>query len=52
MLLHVCAHNPTGVDPTKEQWHELSDFFHKRNLRPFFDMAYQVSACGGGGRLE
>ena len=20
MLLHVCAHNPTGVDPTKEQW--------------------------------
>ena len=20
VLLHTCAHNPTGVDPTKEQW--------------------------------
>ena len=20
ILLHGCAHNPTGVDPTKEQW--------------------------------
>jgi len=20
ILLHVCAHNPTGVDPTPEQW--------------------------------
>lgn len=20
VLLHACAHNPTGVDPTREQW--------------------------------
>lgn len=23
-LLHACAHNPTGVDPTVEQWKEMS----------------------------
>jgi aspartate/tyrosine/aromatic aminotransferase len=20
VLFHVCAHNPTGVDPSQEQW--------------------------------
>ena len=20
ILLHACAHNPTGVDPTEDQW--------------------------------
>ena len=24
ILLHACAHNPTGVDPTPEQWNEIS----------------------------
>lgn len=24
VLLHACAHNPTGVDPTKEQWDQIS----------------------------
>jgi len=23
ILLHSCAHNPTGVDPSEEQWTEL-----------------------------
>lgn len=23
-LLHACAHNPTGVDPSEEQWREIS----------------------------
>ncbi|ESQ51654.1 hypothetical protein EUTSA_v10017723mg, partial [Eutrema salsugineum] len=26
-LLHACAHNPTGVDPTDEQWREISQLF-------------------------
>jgi hypothetical protein len=26
-LLHACAHNPTGVDPTEEQWREISHQF-------------------------
>lgn len=25
VLLHACAHNPTGVDPTKEQWKEIAE---------------------------
>ncbi len=24
IMLHACAHNPTGVDPRPEQWKELS----------------------------
>lgn len=46
ILLHACAHNPTGVDPTIEQWKELSQLIKKRNLFPFIDMAYQGFASG------
>ncbi|CAG9837330.1 unnamed protein product [Diabrotica balteata] len=46
ILLHACAHNPTGVDPNKEQWKELSDVIRKRNLFVYFDMAYQGFATG------
>nr|CAH7768483.1 unnamed protein product [Callosobruchus chinensis] len=46
ILLHACAHNPTGVDPNKEQWAELSNLVKKRNLYVFFDMAYQGFATG------
>lgn len=46
VLLHACAHNPTGVDPKPEQWAEISNLMKKRNLFPFFDMAYQGFASG------
>lgn len=46
VLLHACAHNPTGVDPNAEQWAELSQLFKRRQLYPFFDMAYQGFASG------
>nr|XP_018901597.1 PREDICTED: aspartate aminotransferase, mitochondrial [Bemisia tabaci] len=46
ILLHACAHNPTGVDPKPEQWKELSEVVKKRKLFPFFDMAYQGFASG------
>jgi len=42
VLLHACAHNPTGMDPTMEQWKQISDTVKKYNLVPFFDCAYQV----------
>ncbi len=45
-LLHACAHNPTGVDPTPEQWAQLSKAMLERNHLPFFDMAYQGFASG------
>lgn len=43
-----CAHNPTGIDPTNEQWAKIADLCIKKNHLPFFDVAYQVqtiSAC-------
>lgn len=46
ILLHACAHNPTGVDPKPEQWAQLSQLIKKRNLFAFFDMAYQGFASG------
>lgn len=36
-----CAHNPTGVDPTKEQWAAIADVCERRGHLPFFDVAYQ-----------
>ncbi|KAJ7225464.1 aspartate aminotransferase [Mycena pura] len=46
VLLHACAHNPTGVDPTLEQWGDISTICQERRLFPFFDMAYQGFASG------
>ncbi|GFR52883.1 hypothetical protein Agub_g15515 [Astrephomene gubernaculifera] len=46
VLLHGCAHNPTGVDPTPEQWAAIADLCKERNLLPFFDVAYQGFATG------
>ncbi|KAH0262798.1 hypothetical protein KCU91_g13163, partial [Aureobasidium melanogenum] len=46
VLLHACAHNPTGVDPTEEQWRSLSDVIKENGHYPFFDMAYQGFASG------
>ena len=42
VLLHACAHNPTGVDPTLDEWRNVLDVVQRRRLLPFFDMAYQV----------
>jgi len=46
ILLHACAHNPTGVDPRPEQWAELSKLIKDKQLFPFFDMAYKGFASG------
>ncbi|XP_029552214.1 aspartate aminotransferase, mitochondrial [Salmo trutta] len=46
IMLHACAHNPTGVDPRPEQWKEIANLVKKRNLLVFFDMAYQGFASG------
>ena len=45
-LFHACAHNPTGVDPTPEQWKEISRIVKKQGHFAFFDMAYQGFASG------
>ena len=42
VLLHACAHNPTGVDPTPDQWQGILKAVQERHLLPFFDSAYQA----------
>jgi len=46
VLLHVCAHNPTGIDPSIEQWKKISSLCKERNLQVLFDCAYQGFASG------
>ncbi|XP_067008605.2 aspartate aminotransferase, cytoplasmic [Anabrus simplex] len=46
IILHACAHNPTGSDPTKEQWMKIADVMEEKKLFPFFDSAYQGFASG------
>lgn len=46
ILLHACAHNPTGVDPTKEQWKKIAEVMKQKSHFPFFDTAYQGFASG------
>ena len=42
VLLHACAHNPTGVDPSPAQWQAILQAVRQKRLLPFFDSAYQV----------
>jgi aspartate aminotransferase len=46
VLLHACAHNPTGVDPTEDQWKQIAEVMKQRNLIPLMDSAYQGYASG------
>merc|ERR1711972_681024 len=46
ILLHSCAHNPTGVDPTEEQWRAIANVMKEKRLIPLMDSAYQGYASG------
>ena len=46
VLLQGCCHNPTGFDPTPEQWEEIRSLCEARRLFPFFDFAYQGFGYG------
>ena len=46
VLLHACAHNPTGADPSHAEWEKISDVMARRQHIAFFDMAYQGFASG------
>jgi len=46
VLLHGCCHNPSGVDPTLEQWCVLADLMSERQLLPMIDFAYQGMGAG------
>merc|ERR1711972_966262 len=46
ILLHAVAHNPTGVDPTEEQWKQIIAKCQSKKLVPLIDNAYQGYASG------
>ncbi|KAL0230832.1 hypothetical protein PCE1_003209 [Barthelona sp. PCE] len=46
ILLQACGHNPTGVDPTKEQWEVIANIVVERKLFPIVDCAYQGFVSG------
>ena len=48
VILHACCHNPTGVDPTLDQWKQIVQLVQEKDLIPFLDIAYQ----GFGDGLE
>ena len=41
VLLHGCCHNPTGVDPTIEQWRTVATLIKDKGALPLVDFAYQ-----------
>lgn len=56
-VLHACAHNPTGTDPTPEQWKQIADVMmvlHRRAIFPFglscvrTDDRVRLLFCRGG----
>lgn len=48
VLMHVCCHNPTGVDLSAEQWDRVVAVAAEKGWTPFLDFAYQ----GFGESLE
>ncbi|CAK7216764.1 hypothetical protein SEUCBS140593_002980 [Sporothrix eucalyptigena] len=46
IVLHACAHNPTGLDPNQAQWAAIGELCQRKGLFPFFDNAYQGFASG------
>lgn len=46
VVLHACCHNPTGADPSPEQWQQIVSTVKARGLVPFIDLAYQGFAEG------
>ena len=40
VVLHACAHNPTGCDPSREQWREIAAVVQQTGAFPIFDSAY------------
>ena len=48
VLLHGCCHNPTGANPTAEQWDAIAGVLEKTGAIPLIDLAYQ----GFGDGLE
>ena len=41
IILHACCHNPSGIDPTLDQWKQIAQVINDKKLLPLMDFAYQ-----------
>ena len=41
VILHACCHNPSGIDPTLDQWKQVAQLINDKKLLPLMDFAYQ-----------
>ncbi|QUS36494.1 aromatic amino acid transaminase [Falsirhodobacter algicola] len=41
VLLHGCCHNPTGANPTEEEWGIIAALLERAGAIPLIDLAYQ-----------
>ncbi len=48
ICLHACCHNPSGIDPTPQQWSDIAELTAQRGVLPLIDFAYH----GFGDGLE
>ena len=46
ICLHASCHNPTGIDPTVEQWKQIGQILQQHQILPLVDFAYQGFAEG------
>jgi aspartate aminotransferase/aromatic-amino-acid transaminase len=46
VLFHACCHNPTGIDPSPDEWETIAKICKERRLLPLVDFAYQGLATG------
>jgi len=46
VVLHGCCHNPTGMDPSPEEWKTVAAIAEECGWTPLFDFAYQGLAQG------
>ena len=46
VVLHVCCHNPSGVDIDAKQWNEVARIAAEKKWMPFLDFAYQGFGSG------
>ena len=46
VVLHAVAHNPTGIDPTQEQWEQIANVCEEKKIFIVMDIAYQGFTSG------
>lgn len=46
IVLHGCCHNPSGIDPSADQWQTIAETVKQREMVPLLDFAYQGFGSG------